>query len=123
MHRRQISRRGLAEQVDVATDGLAALDYLRECATGDTEVPELILLDINMPRMNGFEFLDAYGELPTGLRDRQRIVMVSTSTLRRDKARAEEYPFVTAFETKPLSDADLERIVCGGQPGSGRPIA
>ena len=115
MHSRQISRRQLAERVDVATDGVAALDFLKACIAEKAAVPELVLLDINMPRMNGFEFLQAYADLPKDLHNRQRIVMVSTSTLRQDRARAEENPFVASYETKPLTDADLMRIAGIGQ--------
>lgn len=111
MHRRRISRSGLAQRIDVATDGQAALDYLRHCAEANEKLPDLVLLDINMPRMNGFEFLDAFNNLPRKVREKQHIVMVSTSNLKRDKARAEIDKNVLGYETKPLSDTDFERIV------------
>lgn len=110
MHQRQITRKSLAARVDVATDGCAALDYLTKIDLDTSDPPELILLDINMPRMNGFEFLEAYAGLPDRIRDAQHIIMVSTSTFRQDKARAEQDPNVFEFASKPLSDADFSRF-------------
>lgn len=111
MHRRRISRSGLAQRIDVATDGQAALDYLRHCVEINEKPPDLVLLDINMPRMNGFEFLDAFKCLPREIRENQHIVMVTTSNLKRDKARAKTDKNVLGYETKPLSDMDFKRIV------------
>lgn len=116
MHKRQIARHGLASEVDIATDGQSALDYLKRRADAGEPLPELIFLDINMPRMNGFEFLSAYGQLPERTRAGQRIVMVSTSTLRQDCSRAEADPFVETYETKPLTGEDLIRIVNRAKP-------
>lgn len=111
MHKRQITRRGLARHVDVATDGQSALEYLQRRAENGEDAPGLVLLDINMPRMNGFEFLRAYAEMPQACQKVPRIVMVSTSTLRQDRQLAEVDPLVEAYETKPLTDNDLVRIV------------
>lgn len=111
MHKRQIVRRGLAHCIDIATDGQSALEYLNAIAADGLTPPELVLLDINMPRMNGFEFLDEYRLLPESLREGQRIIMVSTSILQSDEMRAECDICVSGFEPKPLSDTDLERIV------------
>ncbi len=111
LHQRRISRCGFAKSIDTATDGQAALDYLRLCAEKNEKPPDLVLLDINMPRMNGFEFLNAFEALPPEVTKQQHIVMVSTSNLKQDKARAELDRNVRGYETKPLMDDDLERIV------------
>ncbi|MEO9649681.1 MAG: response regulator [Roseobacter sp.] len=113
LHQRKISKLGLAQTVFVATDGQAALEHLVDCIAENRPVPELVLLDINMPRMNGFEFLEAYEQLSGDIRQGQQIVMVSTSTLRRDKARADQDESITTFLVKPLSDQDFRDIVNG----------
>ena len=119
LHKRQIAKFKLAASVDVATDGRAALDYLTEREMAGENQPELVLLDINMPRMDGFEFLAEYAALPEGLHQNQTIVMVSTSTLRRDRARAEADVLVKAYEIKPLTSDDFCRIVRTCQSTSG----
>jgi len=122
MHQRQIIKYKLAASVDVATDGRAALDYLTGRETAGETQPELVLLDINMPRMNGFEFLAEYATLPEDLHQSQTIVMVSTSILRQDKARAEADVLVKAYEIKPLSSDDFCRIVRNCQSASGSAV-
>lgn len=68
--------------------------------------PLVMLLDINMPRMNGFEFLQAYRSLLPSLPDEARtsiVMMLSSSMSEADRARAEAFDVVHDFVTKPLT--------------------
>src|SRR5687768_12322476 len=68
----------VSQQVHVALNGKEALALInRQCEQGNC--PELILLDINMPVMNGFEFLEAYGKLEFARKQSVVIVMLTTS--------------------------------------------
>jgi CheY-like chemotaxis protein len=108
LHRRVIERSGQVEIIDVATDGREALEILNADIVAGRDLPELIFLDINMPGMGGFEFLDHYANLQVSTGAQLIIVMLSTSLLEADHARAEADPNVHSFCDKPLR---LEKLV------------
>ncbi|WP_242221316.1 response regulator [Shinella zoogloeoides] len=85
-----------------ALDGAEALDILHR------ETPDAIILDINMPVMNGFEFLDRYA---TEFEVHAPIVALLTSSrLGKDRERAMQYSFVKSYFEKPLQ-ADHLRVM------------
>ncbi|BAL97013.1 response regulator receiver protein CheY-like [Rubrivivax gelatinosus IL144] len=96
-----LERAGEDFEVIAFEEASAALDHLRG---GGTHV-ELILLDINMPGMNGFEFLDAYQALSRAQRNGSAIVMLSSSADPADRERALGYGCVAGYVTKPLDIA------------------
>ena len=92
--------------------GLAtqAIEYLEKNQDSPDLLPEIILLDINMPRMNGFEFLERLANLHLCAKISCCIVMLTSSNNPRDHKRAEEDPIVKEFLNKPLQKTDLEII-------------
>jgi CheY-like chemotaxis protein len=100
--------RKAAREVVVALNGKEAIQLLRESlsSAGSPALPDLILLDINMPVMNGFEFLEQYRQLPVkGI----PIAMLTTSSNEKDIARARRFN-IFEFIDKPLSDDKIRRI-------------
>src|SRR5688572_21377198 len=63
----------------------------------------IILLDIMMPQMNGFEFLDQFDSLRPGIRDKTTIIMLSSTLDHDDMKRAQRHPQVKKLLSKPLS--------------------
>lgn len=73
--------------------------------------PDLILLDINMPRMNGFEFLDAYQTLQEEERANVLVIMLTTSLNPDDEKHAKQYAAVSNFMNKPLSVETFKQLL------------
>lgn len=107
LYKRVINRSGLVENIiafQLATDALAYLKS-EEC-----EKIDVILLDINMPIMNGFEFLErATNDIDPKLSS-LIVIMLTTSLNQADVARAKEFGVVKAYFNKPLNIEHLESL-------------
>jgi CheY-like chemotaxis protein len=90
-------------EILTAFDGEQAIEVLKK---SDAQ-PDIIFLDINMPNMNGFEFLEEYQKqnLCGNI-----IVMLSSSSLIEDRKRLEKYDYVYDYKTKPLDIEYLQRL-------------
>ena len=91
----------VAQSIQKFSEANKALDYLNN--TDLNEMPDLILLDIHMPIMDGFDFISAYKNLPEQKLQKIKVVMVSSSIDKDDTARAEAEPHVLDLLTKPLN--------------------
>ena len=89
-----------------AYDGVEALEMLKSAE----KLPDLILLDINMPRMNGFEFLEEYCSEKNEDTHAPVVVMLTSSAQNEDKAKAELYNCVKEYLEKPLSVENLQEL-------------
>ena len=98
----------IVDNVDIVVNGLEAINYLKK---ENQNPPELIFLDINMPKMNGWEFLEQYKHLDTEQKARVVIVILTTSANPDDIKKAKQIQEVTGFETKPLSKEMMSEIL------------
>ena len=96
-----------AGKIHQFTSGDEALTYLSDHREGYLELPDILLLDLNMPVTDGWMFLDAYRKLKPSLCKKMLIYIVTSSIDPRDIAHAKSYPEVIEFISKPL---DIDRI-------------
>ena len=98
-----IEKSNFAEQILLMPSGNNALEYLDSTSrTMPEDLPEIILLDIYMPEMNGFEFLDKFKDLPEVIKDNCMIIMVSSSLDSDDIERSKRNTYAHGFIPKPL---------------------
>lgn len=102
----------VAEHLLVAENGAEALQTLQQTCLAEAgpACPQLILLDMNMPVMNGLAFLDAYTQWPAAHRLSPVIVMLTTSLHERDLTRARALP-IAGFLDKPLTREKVTAIL------------
>jgi len=107
-----LTRMGVAEHVLVAENGEQALHTLDQTcsASVDSTCPQLILLDMNMPVLNGLAFLEAYVRMPLAHQQAIVIVMLTTSLHPVDVARAQELP-IAGFLNKPLTQEKVSGLL------------
>lgn len=98
------------ENLLIARNGREALDIIQELHRQEASLPQLILLDINMPVMDGFDFLDAFRALDCPGKEATTIVMLTTSLHQKDIDKVKEVG-VTAYLNKPLTRQSLEDIL------------
>ncbi len=107
-HKSIIEEMDITDNIQIAENGLEALVFL----TKENQIlPDIILLDINMPKMNGWEFLEAFKHLDIKQKAHIVIVLLTTSQNPEDKKRAEQIKEISGFQVKPLSEESLKEII------------
>lgn len=109
-----IKRAGFAENVYKHNGALGSLEFLKNIEmlnyTAINLLPSVLFLDINMPMLDGFQFLDEFNNFPKLLNKKIKIVILSSSSNPSDIKRASQYKQVVKFLHKPLRKEDLNNI-------------
>ncbi len=103
-----------AKEVITFMSGSEALEYyqhLSEASPETTELPQLIFLDLNMPLMNGWEFLDAFIEKYYSKFEHTKVVVLSSSANPADKEKVKGYPMIIGYISKPLTMDMLKKLM------------
>jgi CheY-like chemotaxis protein len=107
IHQIVLKRADASHKIQIAESGMEALEYLKK----GKDIPELIFLDINMPRMNGWEFLEEYKLLDKDQKAEVVVIMLSTSVNPADREKAISIEEVRGFKSKPLSREMLDEVL------------
>lgn len=101
---------GYTKNLLVFHNGEEAIKYMTPII-GSEQMPDVILLDIDMPVMDGWEFLNEFTKIKPKLNKAVTIYMVSSSIHDEDIKRAKQYDDVADYIIKPISYDDLKRIM------------
>ncbi len=116
IHRRVIMESGMVKNLEVTKDGQAALDFLQrkgEYALRKelSPTPDLILIDISLPGMDGWDFIAQYNDLPSAITLHPILMVLTTSLNPEDEHRALSMPRVRRFLIKPLTQDEWGKVL------------
>jgi CheY-like chemotaxis protein len=109
-NRHLLEKMNVCEVIHEAGNGQEALDKIEELRLIG-QAPDMILLDINMPIMNGFEFLEQYAKLDHKIRESVVICMLTTSLAQTDLDRSNQYAELNDYIDKPLSEVKIRDLI------------
>ncbi len=108
VHKKVIKNNDSEAEITDFISGKKALQYLKNCKDGQSNI---ILLDINMPEMNGFEFLDELLKNKNINYNHLKIFILTSSLNVKDKEQATKYPLLKGYLEKPLDIKYLQQLI------------
>ncbi|MEP2670828.1 MAG: response regulator [Cyclobacteriaceae bacterium] len=105
-----LNKLGVAKEVHSALNGKEALDLLNSYFQGDVAVPDIIFLDLNMPIMDGFQFIDAFKRLDFPKKESILIVVLTSSINPNDVQKAKSLG-INNYMTKPISEEKILELL------------
>ncbi len=90
-----------------------ALNHLKELEAQNANLPELIFLDLNMPGLDGWDFIESFRKMDSKTKSEIKIIVLTTSVSPIERRRALEVPEILDFKNKPLNSQLMEEILNG----------
>jgi len=110
LHKRMLELAGLVDEIHISLNGVQALDFLTTNLAGN--LPDVILLDLSMPVMDGLSFIDTFNQLDVPNKEKISIVVITSSLAERDRLRAKELG-IKHYLVKPVDQEELCAAVIG----------
>lgn len=112
INERMIKGCSFADKIYVNTGAKSALEFLKNVASMDSKnelFPDIVFLDINMPLMDGFMFIEEFNKMKLSDKD-TKIILLTSSVSPEDENKSTEYPIVRKFVRKPLTESTLASL-------------
>jgi CheY-like chemotaxis protein len=113
INQKMIEAASIADNIYTHTGAKSAIEFLRnmeKLKVAEEVLPDVIFLDIDMPLMDGFQFLDEFEKLTNVTKKKCRIVMLTSSINPQDFNRAKKYDNVKLYLNKPLSHDSILKL-------------
>jgi CheY-like chemotaxis protein len=110
LHKRLLERTGMDMEISSASNGQEAMSLINDYFTGVRDLPNLVLLDLDMPTMDGFSFLEAFNRIPFGKFHNPKVVILTSSSHPKDIEKVKSKGVYT-YLTKPLTEETLRKLL------------